>query len=199
MKFTHIRNKEGKKDINFTNKVKQVISKKLNAMGFNYDIDKQTSTGFTIREIRVNTNKLPTRYYMKNLIWQRGQNPRRCNYPSWSDYVDINNAINHVLDKLKASCTVKSQCFKIRSNGSSYLTDIKYDESDWENQCSGDQYNYYLNRVKRFSELSSEEQNLFRPKFKKKKKFNGKRIARKKRGSGNSRTTIINNNKIVDL
>jgi hypothetical protein len=107
------------------------VAAKLHGLGYETSVLPRTSTSFEVRDIRLSPERIQERGYNYNMSnFEAGitPHPRRTHALSWDNWVEVNNAVNEVLDKMGVSANVRTLKgkFKIREGTQDYT------EEDWE-------------------------------------------------------------------
>jgi len=102
--------------------VSKKINEKLKSLGYNF-FPSFTGTGIRLQDIRLSEDYI--KKYGRNVSPFTG---RRGRILGWYNWVEVNNAVNDVLDRLHVSANVHSLHGKLKIREGK----LRFTESDWE-------------------------------------------------------------------
>lgn len=107
------------------------IAAELHRLGYSTNIKPKTMTSFSISDIRLSPESVAKdgyNYKMGSYLMGFAKSPRRTTELTWDDWVNVNDAINRILDSMGVYANVSTLGgkFKIRKGKTAYT------EMDWE-------------------------------------------------------------------
>ena len=137
------------------------VARAIRAKGYTCEVSQTTSTAFSIGNIRLSQERIKKHGY--NISPYSG---RRGRVLSWDDWVNVNNAINAVLNRKGISANVSSLGGKVRVREGTRA----YERWEWENNFGYDNVGSRMNPVHRMDGWKAEKK-LSKKEIKRRKNF----------------------------